>query len=269
MTRLAGRFKAGVPPMPPRVFMCSEGPAGSGKSDFALTAPWPVGVIDIDQGLEAGPIQHVAERYPERSISELYVSSATATIPRGIDRANSEKLMPYYQQLYDQIVTDAWQAVEAGVRTLVIDGGSDLWEILRYAHFGRLEKVPGHLYVKANSEFRTFLNNLKSHCNVLVTHKVKDVWGEGPNGRQPVMVNGQVLTERAGFGEMANVEDVGISHRYVKPELDPDTHLVKKPGAFWVDITKCRQNPELVGTTWEGLDFQGLMAMVVPQYEWS
>jgi len=132
---------------PRRLIANIQGLLKNGKTRLALTAKKPVGLISVEIGGDEG----VVDRFiPEGQNSTEDIQIARIVIPNVDYPDPSEKD-------FDRLVTEAVQAsageaVEkfydaygyslANNATTIVDKGTDLWEIIRLANFGRLEKVP-------------------------------------------------------------------------------------------------------------------------------
>ena len=221
---------------PKGILLSIEGLQKTGKTEFGLSLPAPLFVLDLNLGLEGVIEKHVGKK-------DLYVKRIqipyTASLPGAgftvLATAASEKWREAILTLNEAIKDDT-------IRSIFVDTGSELWDLLRIARLGKLTQVLPVQYAAVNAEFRQLLQILLS-CgkNVVLSHKVK-----------PEYVNDQRTNrfERAGFG------DVGFD---VQVEIRTERDL-KKEGddQFSINVMDCRANKNLKGSTLTGKDCQFL-----------
>jgi hypothetical protein len=144
-------------------------------------------------------------------------------------------------EAWDNIMKDYDEMLVSGARTGIIDTGSELWEILRLARFGKLEQVRPHHYGPVNAEFREVIRKaFDTDMNMWLLHKMKD---EYINDKR----TGDV--KRTGFGDMGFMGQISLRCWRNDEEKYPD--------CFHVTVTDCRKAPEL-----HGFDMNGEMATV-------
>lgn len=224
----------------PRLIVAADGREKSGKTHFALSGPGPIAVLNRDMGLE-GVVQKFADT------KRVWVKNYTFREEEG-DKAKStweDTKEAYYDSLHSK-----------DLRTIVMDTGTDMWELLRLARFGKLTQVLPHHYGPVNAEFRSMVNAAYDHGkNVIILHKMKKEYvDEKWNGRW----------ERSGFSTIGHLVQVNIRcGRDVIPveeREDPDEL------GFWVRVRDCRQNPSAAGELLEDVlcSFPYLATTVFP-----
>lgn len=234
-----------------------------GKTHFGLTAPGPIGVINIDIGLEGVIQKFIAEK-------QIVVSNVKLDIPKD---ANLDKTSEIAKEVWDRVVEDIDYSL-GNHRTCLVDTGTEAWELLRLAEFGKLEQVKPHHYARPNGMFRTvYRRAYDSNCNFITLHKMKKEY-----------VNDKTTGnfERSGFsdtGFMVQVEALAYrigpqSGKGIRDCEWDDNYFGEDDLGFRLKITDCRQNPGVVGTVLAGplLNFVGLATTVFPDSdpeEWT
>lgn len=210
-----------------RLVVASSSLEKTGKTHWALhTPPAPVALIDFDIGTEGV----VNKRDHNRMIIHKEFNM--------IARKEIEGKVPR-QQEYEDEWSDCLNAIRVCVaspliRTLVIDTGSEAWELARLAEFGKLEQVKSHHYGGINREYRRAIQMAyeRKNLNLIVTHKVKKAYKDDKwDGKS---------YERSGFGDMAFAVQVNIEHFVDEGEDAEDDE-------FGIRVLNCRQRPELRG----------------------
>ena len=213
--------EAGFAPVkraPKRLVMSIQGPVKSGKTRLALTAPKPIGYIAIDIGGDEGPvdefipkdqefsedIQQVPIRmdpinYPDRTQygydkdgTRQFEDATSAAVQAAAEPAMSRFYVAYYASL-------------ANFRTTVIDTGTDFYELMRKASFGRLERVPQLAYTQLYGEYHKLIDDAfdtPGH-NLIITHHLKEK-------REMVMneKTGKKESQLSGIFDMAGFKEV-------------------------------------------------------------
>lgn len=208
----------------PRIIANVEGLEKNGKTHFALTAPGPIAVVNFDVGLE-GVVHKFGDKQVVQADYRVDGSSGnTNTIAE-----NAHKVWLKFMHDYNWALTN--------MRTVVIDTGTELWELLRLARFGKLTQVMPHHYGPVNNEFRHMVKKAyDSQCNVIFLHKLKDEYINTTNAQGKEVSNKTGRKQRSGFSDMGYLVQVNMLSEY-----DPDAK------DFQITIRDCRQNPELNG----------------------
>ena len=159
--------------------VCGE--RGTGKTRLGLTAPGPILYQSFDDGLEG-----VIEQFLEEN-SELFPGGRTDIYPKqyqwnpgdyvdadgDIDPDTSKAAA---RALRDEFEEDLKFALENGVRTVVHDKETDIWELYRYAQFGGPSDAPKD-YPALNQRYMSMINRVKRYdTNLILIQGLKDEW---------------------------------------------------------------------------------------------
>lgn len=201
-------------PVPHRLIVSLDGLEGTGKTHFVLTAPPPIFLFDIDVGVEG-----VKEKFQDAG-KDIYTYEVR--VPKG-EKQN------VYKELWREVLERVDKIYDYNEGTLGIDTNSELYELARLAHFGKLTQVLPHHYTEVKAEFREVLRRADdSNMNLVLVHKVK-----------PVYVN-NVRTkeyEIAGFDEAKYMVQVSLT---MFKEWDAEGNI-----HFGYTINKCRDKAGL------------------------
>jgi len=232
-----------------RLIMAIDGREKSGKSHFALSGPEPVGVINLDIGLDG-----VVQKWQDDK--EVWVQDVKVSI-QDLKELTPQAAAGEADRAYSAVVK-AYKAVLGEARTIVWDNATEIWELLRMARFGKLDHVKPHHYGPVNAEYRELLRMAydQDRTNLILLHKMKDEYIDDKR-------TGAV--KRAGFADTGFLVQVNAL-TYREPGVDV-------PDCFRLQIQDCRQNAELAGVEFSGNDFnfQTLAMQVFPgskEEEW-
>ena len=232
-------FSDAVVATPKRLIASLSGREKTGKTHFALTAPPPVLFFNIDIGTE-GVVGKFQEGFDGADPKQVFIYDVR--VPKG---ASQSVYAPMWADLKARIA----HAYTLGRGTVVVDTGTEAYELARLAHFGKLTQVMPHNYVEVNSEWRELMRlAYDSDMNTVFIHKQKPKW-----------VN-NVRTgdyEVAGFSEMGYLSQANlVSYREDSPDGGQPS--------FSVFIRDCRQNPNINGQVLRGplCNFEFLLALV-------
>lgn len=238
----AAGFTRAAEPVKKRLICAIDGLEKTGKSHFALSMPEPIGVIDIDYGLD-GVIQHWQDD------REIYVRPAGISLDE-LKSLTKDEAQKSASKAYDGVLK-AYTEIMGFARSIVIDNATELWELVRIAHFGKLDHVKPHHYGPVNQEFRSFIRAAydQGTTNLMLLHKVKDEYVD--DKRTGVKI-------RAGFSDTGYLVQVNASTWRERGASVPD--------CFHLTVTDCRQNAEMNDMDLSGADlnFQTLATMVFP-----
>lgn len=242
-----------------RLMIGADGPADTGKSEFALSAPGPILWLCLDRGID-GVLDNPnppATRCKDLVMKVIAVPKAT--------QMSQPQFLDYWNQFYGEYK----RALEhPDIRTLLLDGDSDSWELQRLAEFGRLSKVPPNLYDNVNAARRAmYARAWDSGKIVIATNRVRKVFVTkiNPITQKPELNNsGNEVREWDGNYERQGFSDQeylwGIQLRHMKRD--------GKSGPEWgIRITKCKADNALVGQElWgEYCNMESLVQTVYPQ----
>lgn len=180
--------------VPKRLVLAVDGLDKHGKTRFALSAPKPLVYLDFDIGKE-GVLQKEANF--ENGIltckpfafmpSEIAweIDDETVRSKKVMEKAEPE--LTRFRETYLAAVRKPLLKVNGKplpARTLVIDTGTEAWELLRLCHLGKLTKVMAHHYTEVNSMMRDLVRAaFESHVNVIWLHKLKAEWKDNAEGK--------------------------------------------------------------------------------------
>lgn len=247
-----------------RLMIGTDGPSDSGKSNWANTAPGPIINLCVDRGHE-GMLDN-----PKSSASQRDdVAFKVIPIPLATTQAQPQYI-EYWRTFYEEYKK---ALLNPDVRTVVLDGDSDSWELQRLAEFGRLTKVPSILYDNVNAARRAMIARAFDSGKIFIaTNKVKKSYSDKMNpvtGLPETKQNGEIVREwdggyeRQGFGDQDYLWQIQLRHMYNPTK-----------GEWGIRLTKCKPDPPLVGMELWGGDctFRGLVETVfpdVPLTEWG
>lgn len=213
-----------------RLIASIAGPQKSGKTHLSLTAPGPVAFYDMDIGVEG-----VVEKFAKEK--KIYVSQYDYRMLKGPDPA---AIIRMWEKMKEDFI---WGLQSPEIATAVVDTGTEMWELIRMARFGKLTQVQPYHYGPVNAEFRDLIRlAYTSGKDVIFTHKMK---AEYINDKR----TGNL--ERSGFSDMGFLVQINIVTWYYE-------------GQFGATVQDCRQNPDMAGMelTGEMLDWEFLKGLV-------
>lgn len=202
--------------IPHRLVAAVSGKEGTGKTHMLFTAPEPIFLFNIDIGTEG-----VLEKF-QVSGKDIYVYDVR--IPKGAKKE-------VYETLWHDVKERVEWVYKVNEGTLGADTSTEMYELARLAHFGKLTQVLPHNYVEVKSEWREILRMAyDSRMNTILLNKVKPVYINNTRTKE---------YEIAGFDEMAYMVQVAIT-TFKEPVADGGVQ-------FGFTIDKCRYKPSLFG----------------------
>lgn len=283
----------GTPPRR-RLVISVAGRDKHGKNHLAFTAPGPIVLLDFDIGSE-GVVEKFQSGEANNGVPKVIIRSKPFIVkPPEVVEGNqdAEKIAEaewrrfhgaYLRSLREPVVKIHGKAKRA--RTIIVDTGSEQWELLRLATFGKLVQVPSFKYREVNSIMRDMVRQaLDGDVNVIFLHKLDNEWvktGKDAAGNEKQAKSGVALIK--GFDEMAHLVQANIfSYRAPMADTRPaewkvkvglgeaDTWTADPRGAgelgFRARIINCRHNPQIEGVELcdDAIDFKTLAQMIVP-----
>lgn len=241
-----------------RIVLCTTAAEKTGKTHFAFSAPGPIAAISTDTGTI-----EVAKPYRRRGKKIIinHFKAAAEIIQdegKGVQNA-AEREWKRCTDSYTAIIGDK------RIRTLVIDTGSEMWELCRLARFGKLTQVMPHHYGPVNAEFRAIIKGAydRTDLNCIFIHKVKKEYkAMGKEGKE--CWTGRM--ERAGFSDFPYLVDCNIRHYFAPASKDDEGNDLE--ARFGIDVIDSRINMlQVVGTKLEGdlCTFQMLAETMFPE----
>lgn len=147
--RAAG-FAMAEKPKHKRVILNVQAQEGCGKTRFALTAPGPIGYISMEYGLE-GVIEPFLEQgktiYPAFFKTDKLVAELSEKMTH---EEWSEELRKVETAMVAAVTSDH-------LRTVVVDTGTEHWELVRLGEFGKVAQVMPEQYGPANRRMRLLI----------------------------------------------------------------------------------------------------------------
>ncbi len=274
-----------------RIIIAVDGLDKQGKTHFALTAPKPIVFLDFDIGTEG--VSGIQQPNIVRSQPFMFRPSEVLFAVQELDeRAQQVKMMEaaapvlerfrrtYLKALREPVMVNS-KGKKLMARTVIVDTGSEAWELLRLAELGKVTQVKPHHYVAVNGLMRDIVRaGYDSDTNVIWLHKLKAEWKDSSEGKG--RKTGTV--ERAGFTDMAFLVQAnllafraprvdapeqawkwksgeGVFEFVTQPRLDNDDL------GFRLIVGNSRHNPGLEGLELAGdmLNFQTLAQLLVPE----
>jgi hypothetical protein len=223
----------------------NEGPAGSGKTHFALTGPAPIAVHLFDPGgltgLKKNPL------FKKKDIRVLAYDIALGNFPEGDERKEAaEAVIAQFKENQQVALRNA--------RTIVIDKEDYLWKLLRFARLGANSDRPTQ-YDELNLEYQAMFHDIeKAGVNFCAIRGMKEKWGNKASA------GGTGEFEPRGQKEVPELCHIVLRHRWDNDIRD-----------FVATIhEKCRVGDDpkqLIGTEHPGLTFKDLGEMIYPETE--
>lgn len=239
-----GRIDA---PSVPRLMLSTLALEGCGKTEFLKTMPRPLYVAYTDVNTE-----DVLGHHDGRDdVDDIY--GKRLRLPafkiRG-DREDDIKdaaadMLDELQDFFLDVIDDK---VDPPARSLALDTGSQAWDSILLADFGRTMKINPRDRGNANGLWRDLFTAVKEKpgLNLCVTHRCKQKWGPVTVvTRRGTETNDQPLPgeyERLGHketGYLVNVEAM-LMH-----DAEKGDQLHER---FGIKIVRCTQRPLLIGT---------------------
>jgi hypothetical protein len=243
-----------------------EGLRDTGKTEFALSCPGPGVVLCVDRGYE--PVLDNPNPPSARQTDFAFIE-----VPNKLPTAATQaQYLEYWTAFYNRYT----KALDnADVRTVVIDGDSDTWEMQRLAEFGKTNQVPSLRYPGVNAARRAMYARAHDAKKIIIgTNKLKKAYRTiyKPNGDVVLGDDGKEKREwdgksydAQGFEDKDYLWNIQIRH------LRRET----KDGYEWgLVILDCKVQPDLAGYELWGDDcnFAGLVQTCypdVPLKEWG
>lgn len=252
-------FERAISSVKPTVYVALDGLDKSGRTNWSLEkAPGPIAVIDINRGLEG-----VIQKYQKKK--DIFVKRIATTSDQAQAVANLGAFVTAWNELLPKL--------KGG--TLVVDNFGEIWEMARFAAFGKAS-ARAREYGELNASMDEILDAPYDHdANVILIHDLKEEYlNDSPSGnyarwgyknvRKKVQVN-LLLEYREGFKLVHEGMNV-----YSKAE---DAESKAKPD-FYMTVVNNRFDPEMRGKEWKGKDvnFKTLASYIhddVPASHWD
>lgn len=249
-----------------RLLLGTDGPAGSGKSEFMLSAPGPGIAICVDRAIDT---VYQNPNPPPTRRDDFAIKIVKAPLNT---QATQAMYLDYWKQFY-AVYLKALDNKDA--RTVDIDGDSDTWELQRLAEFGKLTQIPSILYTNVNAARRAmYARAWDSGKIIIATNKISKQYRpkiDPKTGLVELNNQGKEIREwdgktydRQGFADQDYLWHLQIRHIYrIIPTLE-----------YGIKIMMCKADRLLEGMELWGPDcnFQSLVQTVyphIPLEEWG
>tara|TARA_Y100000310_G_scaffold120427_2_gene119204 strand:+ start:6896 stop:7708 length:813 start_codon:yes stop_codon:yes gene_type:complete len=213
-----------------RLIVSSGGREKTGKSHFGLSGPSPIVYLNVDIGTEG-----VVEKFQEQGKQVLLFD---VRVPR-------ESKQDIWTNMWSDFKVKVRKVYDLKEGTVVWDTASELYELARLAHFGRLTDVKPSDYAVVNNEWKDVLRiAYDSPVNTVFLQKMKAIWRVVPTsgGRSSLTKTNDF--ETSGFADMDYLTQVNLIH--YREDTEAGT-------VFSVFVKDCRSNPGIAGTVMRGL----------------
>jgi len=237
-----------------------QGEPKSGKTHFYSTAPGGIGVQSLDFGTEG-----IIEKFPDTYFDvREYNFAYDFTISKRGDEATdqADRIKADYWQPFNEHCTEFFG--DPSIRTVVWDTASEVWEMLRLAHFGKLVQNPQMQYGVVNAEFKALLRMANTaRKNMILVHHVgkeyKTVTDE--RGQEKSVETGN--WKRLGNNKIETFVHSYIKTIYIEP-VKNSKGVIATPGKFQFEILRSRFNPDMNGMVIDACSFVDLMSLLHP-----
>jgi hypothetical protein len=217
----------------PRVIVNIQGVEKSGKNHMAFSyTGGPIYVHSFDVGLEG-----VVEKFQDDH--DIYVAEYELTIQPGED--TPEAVGQAANKVWESFVSNYKDSIESTKDggLVVVDTGTEAWELLRLASFGKLTQVMPHMYSKPNAEFRDLVRTSYDGSSVAWLHKMVPEWENYIDSK------GQEKGKKTGNLTRKGMNDIGF---LVQMTVETWKEQVEGGGAnFHATVIDCRTNPGIEG----------------------
>lgn len=174
---------------PRRLILSIGGREKTGKTTFGCSAPGPIFYFNVDIGAEGvvGELQSEGKQ----------IFNYDVRVPR--ESANQDTWRPLWSDLKQRVK----KVYSINKGSAVWDTATEMYELARLAHFGKLTQIMPHHYTEVNNEWREFLRTAydAKGMNTIFLHKMK-----------PKYINNARTNEYevSGFGEMDYLSQVNL-----------------------------------------------------------
>lgn len=236
-----------------RLVLNVQGPEKTGKNHLAFCYnQGPIYVHSFDRGLEG-----VVQKF--QATREIYVADYELVIQPG--EGTEKEVGNAANVVWEQFISNYRDSL-ASTRDeglVLVDTGTESWELLRLASFGKLTQVMPHMYSKPNAEFRDLVREGYDATNVIWLHKMKDEWENYLDNK------GQEKSRRTGQKKAMMMNDIPF---LVQCNIQTWTqgNLDGAGCQFNAQILDCRLNQELMGMNVDN-DFNALLDLVMASIE--
>lgn len=219
-----------------------EGNPKTGKTHLSLTFPDPIKVFSFDAGCKI-----VAAKFPDKAIDieeySLPIIDSLGTKDAG------------FEDLWKKVKADIEKAVASGeYKTIVIDTGTHLWEIIRYAWNEENDKAVGaggkaRTYGEPNARMYGIVMRAQvAGVNLVITHHLKDRWVKDENTGEK---------ELDGWRRTEGLADVVLLTERVQRTIKD-----KEQAVIQTTLKECRFGLALCGYQQDMMTYEDLAAIL-------
>ena len=240
-----------------------EGLPKTGKTHLCAGAPGGIGIQSLDFGTE-GIIEKFSDTYFD--VRE-YNFAYDFTIQKRGDEATeqADRIKADYWEPFNQ---DAAQFFgDPSIKTVVWDTASEVWEMLRLAHFGKLMQNPQMQYGVVNAEYKALVRMANTaRKNLILVHQLAKEYKtiEDGNGKEKSIETGN-------YKRQGNNKVDYLVHSYVRTLYDEPVKnskgVIATPGKFKIEIIRSRFNPDANGLIIDACSFVDLMGLLAPHVD--
>lgn len=232
-----------------RIIAASFGEVGTLKTSFWLTAPGPILIQSLDRGTE-GVVDVYLKEHPKKSIYLAEYDANTHLLAAESDAQAAA------EDVAAKIESDMRGAIAKGIRTIVWDKETQVYEIFKYAVLGAPTGAPANYY-PLFQRYRAIINEAKdSDINFGCIQGMKTPWvsemkATGKMGAKPSTVD----RVRRGMPEIDELMHLNIEH------------IIDSDGDFMMRIGKVRGPGarEIQNTTIAYCEFPTFAELVFPE----
>lgn len=155
----------------PRIFAMSQAQEKCGKTHLAASLPGEeILALSNDTGTRDVLVAECRKR-GKRVVYNSFFSKAD--LKTSVNR--QQKAKDEWKRLMD---VAAYVASTPRWRSILLDTGGGIYDLIRMAKFGKLAQIPPHFYVEVNEGMNSLVHTLFSRpdLNVLITHKMKKLY---------------------------------------------------------------------------------------------
>ena len=188
-----------------------------------------------------------SERYPEGGPfwypgrPDIFKAEYILEVQPG--EGTTKEVQQAAERTWDSFVANYKESIRltaASEGLVIVDTGTEMWELLRLASFGKLTQVMPHHYGPVNAEMRDLVRLAFEGHNVIFLHKLVDEWENytGSDGKEKGRKTGR--KSRKGFGDIPFLVQCNI--QCWREDLEGGG------SNFWATVVDCRQNPSINNT---------------------
>ena len=220
-----------------RMSWCGFGETKTGKTSFGLSAGGPLVVVDIDRRLE-----RVIDPFAEQKDIVVYRVDMPKVDP--VSRKKDELVLKQAGEMWDKFLTHYDLALKSsmlpgGVRNIVIDTGTELFDLRLMAEFGRLMGINPRDRGGANAEFMEVIRRYEQYnASTIWLHHSKAEWKNvmDERGNEKGTTTGRQIVD--GFNRVNSIVQNVVQTSFNDTAKDPRKR-------FEVTVLRCGVNSKI------------------------